>query len=617
VGEQCLDLRPLEVPAEELEVSCALQYPSIQLFIRRARLADSDYEPDPVSIGAIARVCKRLDGLPLAIELAASNLGAFSAQDMSDKITCMGEFLGTRPVSELAPHESFTAAVQWSLNLLSAPSLLLLKRLSTVSGTFEIDMVRAMRGSEASLAELCNHSLLQSTRDGSSKRYRVLEPIREVLQTCTTPEELSQAHLLLIDQVLNQTAKLRTALEGPEQAAALAKASHELHRYETVLAMLEGMGRYDDARTLVCDLRRFWLMSGSHELGLRWIENLLPHCVAERETAEALYTAGRLARKGENFSRARECFELGLSLSTTPQTRAGCLYGKALMLHILGRDEEAWPHAIESLSIFRKLCSSEGILVSAKCCGYIQMALGRVELAHQYHNEALLAARLAGDSWGELNALQAIGSLLKGEEAEKVMSRRICLCTANGFKLGLAQALLESGTAMFKSGRPAEALTSLGRASDIFRTVGHTIGMIQALTARAEVQNCQGDEAGAIALLEQALDLSLERPESPNGWRAALQLGWLLTRTSPGQAAALADRVAREAPSLQGSRLMMHALEAHVLRACALGDLDSCERHLSDMHQEAARLNRPAEWNRVSNLAATRMQSPSTFASTA
>ncbi len=601
IGEQCFALQPFPVPGETASLERALTFPSVQLFLSRASLADPTFEATPETIVGIAQVCSRLDGLPLAIELAASNIAVFSPEYMGDRIHAMSEFLGNRPANQLSPHESFSAAVQWSLDLLKAPELLLLKRLSLVPGSFHMSLVRAMGGTDRSAAELCGQSLLQAVSEGSTRSYRVLEPVREMLQACTSEEELAAAESLLIDHARAQTGELRMALLGPDQAQALASIGPQLNRFEKVLALLASRGRHEHALAMVSDLRRFWLMSGSHELGLRRLEELLPHCPDGVVKAEGLYTAGRLARKGDKFLKAGEYFDQGLALSDASETEAGCLYGKALMLHIFGRDDEALPLAERSLEIFRRLRDSEGILVSAKCCGYIHLARRDLDIGLRYHNEALLAARLANDAWGELNALQALSGLT--EDRDSFELRRVSICAKNGFKLGLAQALLERGYGRFKADKHEEGLSYLQESYDTFRMVGHTIGMIQALNAQAEVRASQGEMPEAITLLEEAVQLTRERPESPNGWRSGLQLGWLLLKTSPGEAGALAESVLREVPKQSGTRLMLAALEAEVLRACATADRETIANSLSRLREEAKRLNRQQEWIHVEAMA--------------
>ncbi|MEZ0325259.1 MAG: AAA family ATPase [Fimbriimonas sp.] len=600
IGEQCITLEPLPVPDVDQSAECALECPSVRLFIRRAEMADSSFRVTPTSLQSIAKVCGRLEGLPLAIELAASNVAAFSPEYMSDSPQAMGELLGHRAANDLAPHESFSDAVHWSLNLLKPADLALLKRLSFLRGSFDMGLARSMGGTEKSLSELAGNSMLQSTNEGGQRIYRVLEPIREVLDTCTTPEESHEANLLLIEHVRSQTRQIRNDLVGPGQSAALSLADREQSRYERVLATLADLGRADEALVIVSDLRRYWLMSGSHETGLRWTERLLPLSHSQLVKAEALYTAGRLARKIENFSKAVEYFDAGLALGPPPPVEAGCLYGRALMLHIMGRDREALPLAEDALRIFRKLRDSEGILISAKCCGYIHLAMLKGEVGCRFHNEALLAARMAEDAWGELNALEAMAGL-QGEQ-ERYMSRRISLCKKNGFKLGLAQALLELGYGRFREGRDEEALVSIREAKDTFRRVGHTIGMIQALNAEAEVHTRLGDRATAISLLQFALVLSRERPESPNGWRTALQLGWMLAPSEPEEAAALAELVLREVPIGPPARLTLSALEAQVLRSYAHGNKPEVDSGLAEMEVVAETLNRAREATRVLEL---------------
>jgi predicted ATPase len=598
LGEHCFSLSPLRVPTKDLSLEAALEYPSVQLFLSRASEADPNLSLPPEELRYVVQLCRKLDGLPLAIELAASNLSMFAVQEMASADRDIAPMLATRSSNALVPHESFVDCISWSLKLLDAADMKLLKRLALIPGSLDAEFVYAFDGDPRSIARLCGHSLLHAFIDGDEKRFRILEPVREVLLSLSTEQEQTDGRALLAKTAVARASRYGADLNGPCQTEALGALNRDYPIYDTALDILESEGRHDDALRLLSDLRRFWLMRGGHERALQRLERLLPLAMDPEARAEGHYTAGRLARKADRFAEAAKHFDLGLSIAFAPATRAGCLYGKALIMHILGNDAGALPFAEESLAIFRSHRNSEGVLISAKCCGYIHMALKDGQGA-RYHNEALLAARLAEDAWGELNALEAMTGIAV-ETREPYLARRIALCKKHGFNLGLAQAYLEQ--AELGLGGRDDVTAKFSEAANTFRRTGHTIGVIQALTSKARWLISNGDTPAAVEALHEALLLSREFPASPNGWRAAIEMGWLLAESSPGEACALVAQVQREVSCEPGSRLAVTGMEAQLIEACALRDRQLICDFLADLNTLCTALGQPRRYLELHSL---------------
>ncbi len=185
-GEQVWRVRPLEIAPQDASTETISEAPATRLFVERATAARPSFAPQPDDLRAIAEIVRRLDGLPLAIELAAARVGAMSPADLAGRLDQRFELLGGTQTSMVARHRTLQDLVAWSFDLLDAEEQRLFARLCVFAGSFGLDAAEGVCGDEdlsssrisRLLANLVDKSMVQLV-DENIPRYRVLETLRD------------------------------------------------------------------------------------------------------------------------------------------------------------------------------------------------------------------------------------------------------------------------------------------------------------------------------------------------------------------------------------------------------------------------------------------------------
>ena len=306
-GERIFRVPSMSVPkADTLTVSDVADSEAVTLFVERARTHTVGFALTDDSAPLVASMCRRLDGIPLAIELAVARLRSLSLADLNDRLDRRFQLLTGGSRSALPRHQTLRGVVDWSYNLLTAPEQVLLRRLSVFSGGFELDAAEevcsfgAIEGFDVTvlLGGLVDKSLVVADSSTFAIRYRLLETIRQY-----STERLAEVGRDETQQLVDSHAEFYVAyaeavaphLTGAEQASHLARLATE---YPNLHAALEHLSEKDDQREhalrLAVALRNFW-----HSVGTTSGELLLLEGILERskpETATSLMAAGVLCK---------------------------------------------------------------------------------------------------------------------------------------------------------------------------------------------------------------------------------------------------------------------------------------------------------------------------------
>ena len=304
---------PLRIASEhELALGPLASGPAVALFLRRARAVDTRLQLEPGDEERIAQICVRLDGLPLAIELAAARIKVLSPAEILDRLTRRLDLLSSGPRDAPQRQQTLRAAIGWSYDLLDEPEQRLFSQLGVFAGGFTLQAAEAVCGADAldGIAALADHSLL--TRDG--RRFGMLETVREY----------ALEHLDDIDTVRDRHARAYAELlQGAEAGMRSANLAHWLARidadHDNVRAAIRHAIAADDPETA---LALIW--SVAHYWGTRG------HVAEGRELAEAALAAGEgppelrmhvengagvLSAEQGDFDAARAHFETALELA--------------------------------------------------------------------------------------------------------------------------------------------------------------------------------------------------------------------------------------------------------------------------------------------------------------
>lgn len=386
-GERVWHLPPLRVPSEQVPLEEAGSYEAVRLFQDRARAADARFVLDEDTLPAVARVCRRVGGIPLAIELAASRARSLHAEELAERLDQSLSLLRSTSPTADDRHRTIQATIDWSYQLLDEAERALLRRTAVFRGPFSLDAIErvasAGRGEDTEVIErldqLVTCSLVEADlRRGARTIYRLLEPVRlyavERLEQEDDPQAVREAHARWwLDRMQAATEAIRRAVDADEI---------EVGRH----------GDLDDLRAAL----RWTISSGRAELAQR----LVTACYV-------FWWAFGLMREGIGWARQA----LDLTTDTRPEVRGSALAGLAMMEFHVGPDP-ARRHAHEALALLetlpeqRRPVSELDALVSI---AYIETTSGDVDVGERLAREVVIAAEDRDDHWAQGMARTQIG----------------------------------------------------------------------------------------------------------------------------------------------------------------------------------------------------------------
>lgn len=374
-GEQAVTVRSLDLPAigTALDPARLSACESIRLFLERARLAAPRFSLDPQNAAAIAEICRRLDGIPLAIELAAARVKVLSVDEIRARLDDRFRMLTSARGGAAARQQTLLAAIQWSYDHLAEDEQKLLRTLSVFAGGWTLAAAVRVVGERADeyeildvLTRLADRSLvtIEWVADGTT-RYALLETVREYakeqLDASGAGRVVRKQHLQYFLELAEEAA-LRISSDAPGPWLARLKAETE-----NLLQALAWCGHVEDGAILglrlATKLGPFWFHSGLIELG-------------HRETSTALGRPGAQARNRIRTAALVEATHLASTVRSYP---------------------EADRYATEALSIAREIGDRGLVAEALRILGYIALERGDDAAALSAYTEALALAREIGD----------------------------------------------------------------------------------------------------------------------------------------------------------------------------------------------------------------------------
>jgi predicted ATPase len=381
-GEHEFPVPPLAVPDPQRlpPVERLSQYAAVALFLQQATAARSDFAITDRNAPAVAEICHRLDGLPLAIELAAARVKVFAPEALLSRLAHRLKLLvgGARDLP--ARQQTLRDAIAWSHDLLEPMPQMLFRRLAVFVGGFTLEAAEAVCAVEGDLpidvlegvASLADQSLLRrEERAGSDLRFGMLETIQEYalerLEESDEAETLRQQHARYFLQMAEQAEPV-VGYGGPDEAGWLERLAAE---YDNLRAVLDGAmttGQTEVGLRLAGALREFWLLQGYLEEGQQRVVALLAGAGAAEPSwplAKALRAAGWLAFH-QHHGRAPALLEESLAMERQLGNKLGIaesLFHLAVALvHGPGRDRERARHLLEaSLALYHELGHRRGM----------------------------------------------------------------------------------------------------------------------------------------------------------------------------------------------------------------------------------------------------------------
>jgi len=504
-GEQEYPVSPLALPASTLSPAPLeiLGSPSGRLFVDRARAASPVFSLEGENAAAVAAICWRLAGLPLALELAAAKVRFLSPPHLLARLDRALLAGGAR---DLPPRQrTVRATLDWSYNLLSEEEKALFRRLSVFTGGFALEAAEAVGANEETDAEdvlellgrLVEQSLVlaQPCEDSGEVRYGMLEPVRqyglERLELSNEAEEVRQRHAEYYLALAEQT---EPELWGPRQVALLERLEEEHDNLLAVLQWARETGDVEIGLRLAGSLGWFWWTRGYLGEGRQWAEEFLEendtsgHPAGGLVRAKALIGMGQLAFGKGDLARAVELFEESLAL----YRESGDEGGVAIVVVQLGqiartRGEHGRAAALsaEGLALSRNLGDRMGAAIALNTLGCVERQRGDAESAMARHEESLTLFRQLGHDRGVAYTLTNLGlAALEHGEFERALAlhkESLALYERLGDKTGMALVLVNLGDAAREQGNYERAVALYDNALVLYRELGNERGVTRVL----------------------------------------------------------------------------------------------------------------------------------------
>ncbi|MFQ5340096.1 MAG: tetratricopeptide repeat protein [Anaerolineae bacterium] len=529
-GEQVWSVPPLSVPyivalppVEELRES-----ESVRLFVERAQLNRPGFALTQRNALAVTQICRRLDGLPLAIELAAARVDVLSAEQIAMRLNDRFRLLTRGRRTALPHHQTLRGTVDWSYNLLSEGERTLFNRLSVFAGGLTLEAAEAVGVGDGVetydildlLSRLVDKSLVEEEADDSI-RYQLLETLRQYGQEqLAVSGELANAQHRHATYFLALVEEAEQALMGPQQATWLDRLESEHDNLRAALRWARESGDAEAGLCLSGALWYFWSVRGYYTEGRRRLTESLALPEASEymaSRAKVLHGIGELAQNQGDYDAARSFLEESLTLFHELKDRQGI----AKTLNSLG-NTAYWQADLaksrsfyeESLAIRRDLGDKPGMAASLNNIGLLAWRQGDYTVARSRYEESLAIYRDQGDQRGIALAINNLGSVA-GEQGDHAAARALfeeslAIQRALGDRQGIAYALINLGSVAGEQGDYVASRSFLEESLAIQQALGDRWGIATALHDLGDVTYYQGDYAAARSFYEESLAIRQE-----------------------------------------------------------------------------------------------------------
>jgi predicted ATPase/transcriptional regulator with XRE-family HTH domain/Tfp pilus assembly protein PilF len=602
-GEHSFPVAPLALPDASVLHPLSysnevMEYEAITLFVERAVASKADFNLTTQSARAVVEICTRLDGLPLAIELAAAQVSTLTPQEIVAHLNAALDLLVGGPNDAPTRQQTLRAAIEWSYSLLSAGEQALFRRVSVCEGgctlavasvlydLTDVGAAGTLAGagiSEATLAILSSlvaRSLLYQEAAHGETRFKMLETLREYArerlvesgEADAVRREHAHYYLALVEEAVPH-------LRGAQQQAQLDRLEREYLNIRAALSwtVRSGGHRGDDAASdvevglrMAGALWQFWEIRGYISEGRAWLTRILELAASEDTAwrAGALHAAGRLGFLQGDFAGARDYFESSLAIRRELGDKAGIavsLNNLGILSLDLGDYVEARRFYGESLEIRRELGDKYGVAALLNNLANVVMAQGDYEEASALHKESLEIRQELGNEYGIASSLHNLGTLAmyRGDyaPARNTLLESLRIREKLGDKRDIGGLRHTLGQVSYYAGDHEEARKQQIEALSLFAEFDDKQGIAECFISLAEGAVIRGQAAeaaylfGAANALARTIGFQLFAPDREEYER---RLSEARSQLEPGAWAAQWKR-GRETP--------LHEIVARILHA--------------------------------------------------
>ena len=483
-GEQAYRVPSLSLPdpKQALTPTTIAPFEAVQLFVDRARLARPDFHVTDQSAAALASICQRLDGIPLAIELSAARIRSLSVDEINRRLDQRFRLLTGGSRTAMPRQQTLRSLIDWSYDLLLEPEKQLLQQLSVFVSGATLDAVEHVcaAGDSGGILDLvnslCDKSLLLAEPASGQTRYQLLETVRQYARERLLVESADSGAVRgrHLDFFVALAEEAEAELLGADQAMWLERLEVEYDNLRAAIEWALAGPNVQGCLRLCGALQRFWIAHGRLSEGREWCERALQASVASGETPE----------------------------------RAKTLSGAGLLAY----QQIDYPTAIarlgESLEIRRRLGDRKGVAISLNNLGMVALNQGDLASARALHNESLALARELGNRNGMARSLGNL-SMVASEQndfatARALLEQSLTILRELKDRDGIAISLHLLGDIACKEADVLSARGYFAESLMILRDLGHKVRIVFSLRELAVVTAALGDPLRAARIWSAA-----------------------------------------------------------------------------------------------------------------
>lgn len=470
-GENLIRVAPLPLPdlRQHLAYDELRQYAAVQLFAIRAQSVAQDFELGPDNVQQVAEICIRLDGLPLALELAASQVYGFTPAELLAQLKNRLAFLVEGPRDRPVHQQTMRGAIDWSYDLLDGGEKRAFSSLGIFAGSFSAEAAVEIVG-DVDLEGLVQKGLLQQeVGKDEQPRYWMLQMLREyALENLAASQEMERLEQKHTAYYLSLSKTAEPHLTGPDQDTWLARLEEDHDNFRAVLHRSLEEGALEHALQLGAVLWRLWAVYSYLSEGPLWLETLLSRTSGYRTPlrAKVIYGAGRLALFQQKLARASQLFNESLDLYRELQD----LPGQATLLNSLGEialQQAAYDQAGQlfekALSIFQDSDDKVSIRETLTNLGQLALQQRQYKKANSYLLRSLEYGKEVGTTEAIAIVLNGLGEIARMQsrydEAASYYERSLAKYRQLNYSMGQAASLHNLGQVKLAQERFQEAVT--------------------------------------------------------------------------------------------------------------------------------------------------------------
>jgi predicted ATPase/DNA-binding CsgD family transcriptional regulator len=550
-GERDFPLSPLAFPSPtDTSIDVIERSGAVTLFVQRAQAANPAFRLTPDTAAVVVEICRRLDGLPLAIELAAARIKVLSPRALLARLEQRLMLLTGGARDQPVRLQTMRDAIAWSYELLTPEEQSLFRRLAIFAGGFTEDAAAYVDGQTGrradgqwhdsspsvcpsarlpvfeGIASLVEKSLLHPIEEGpaSEPRFRMLETVRafgaELLVARGEDAKIRHRHA---GWMLALVERAEPELVGPDQEEWLDRLENERDNARAALTWAIESRNAETAQRIVAALWRFWATRGYFTEGRSWTERALAlGSASPAVTAQAYHHLGNLSLDLGDYERARAGYDAGLVLWRSIDDRRGLassFNGLGLLAFYQADYAEARRLHEESLELRRVIDDRQGLGNSLSNLGNVYSAEGDFARARDFHEQALAVREGMGNTGGVAYTLFNLGDIARKEgdleRARRLFDQSLALFREVGDKLGVGYALYDLARVAHLQQRDDSAAALFAEALRLRQELGDKRGLVECLEGLAPVALRLGDLAlagrffGAAERLREQLDAPL------------------------------------------------------------------------------------------------------------